>query len=203
MKKLLALLCCFCTLLACTTLFSCEADSRSSQEKSSYTENLTAENTSPHTNSQNSGYAARWEAETARHKQKLAELEDTYKEELRECESDISVQKAGCTMKEEECKAKISELDAQIAEKYAELNKIPSSSNSIDPGNNSINIAKRSSLLTTIQSLQSKRYQYTSILNRYKTIRSLENKKLQIENEYTNAVLAECELYEKNLKEIK
>lgn len=141
--------------------------------------------------------------ELLRHEQVLAELEADYTQAIHDCDVEIYCQKVSCTMSESECKSKIEELNRQINAKQAELNNIPSSGNSIGGGSNSVNTAKRTNLILAIQGLQSQRNQYNSILQKYKNIRSLEQKKISIENTYTDAVLAECELHEKQLESIK
>ena len=143
------------------------------------------------------------DAEIARHKLVLENLKAERDAALRKCESDIAIQKIGCTMTESDCNDKIEELDKKIAQLQTELNKIPTPGNSITGGSSGIDSAKRSQLIVSIDSLRSKKHQYTSILQKYKNIRSLESKKITIENDYTDAVLAECELHDTNMNKLK
>ena len=135
--------------------------------------------------------------ENQRHQQKLAELEADYRTDIRKCETDIYNQKVGCTISEAECNAKIAELRQKIAEIES---KISHSGSSI--GNSSHSAANNVNLVLSIQSLSNQITKYNDILRKYATIRSLERKKLDIENDYTDAVLAECEFHEQELKRL-
>ena len=199
MKKWLIFILCL-TLSA--TFYSCDMQSKpkgttveSSQVK--------IEEKSEGEKEESNGYEEAVAAEVLRHKKVLAELEADYIQAIHDCDVEINCQKVGCYMSESECQNKIKEIDKKISERQEELRRIPSSGNSIGGGSSGVNVAKRTNLILAIQKLQSERSQYNSILQKYKTIRSLEQKKILIENTYIDAVLAECDLHEEQLEKIK
>ncbi len=140
--------------------------------------------------------------ENQRHQQKLAELEADYRTAIRKCETDIYCQKIGCTMSESECRSKIAEIDREIAVVQSEINRHHSLQHSGISAPSASQTANGMNLQFKLQGLYNKKNPYTEILNKYNTIRTLELKKIDIENKYTDAVLAECKFHEQELKRL-
>lgn len=216
MKNVSYALICLCILLLIAALPSMLApasssripDAVNSNEENTYTANNshTGKNTTGSVTNGSTSVSSKLpvaiQEENQRHQQKLAELEADYQTTIRKCETDIYCQKVGCTMSEAECRSKIAEIDREIAAVQSEIDRYCSQKHNGISAPSASQTANGMNLQFKLQGLYNEKTPYTEILNKYNTIRKLELKKIDIENKYTDAVLAECEFHEQELKRL-